>query len=705
MNIEDQSTATQSAPESEEFLQLLLATGEVGTWDWCPPTLDQPKKFSTTLLKMLGLPCDQQVTHEIFLQRVHPEDRDELNRRLQKALKSESGGNFDVVYRAIRENDGMQRCLRSRGKMFFDEQGRAVRFMGTVMDITELKHAEEALVRLNIDLERRIAERTADLENANAALLESQRQLRETLEVIPTQVWCASPDGTSDYQNRRWLEYAGLSKEEAHGWGWKEALHPDDAERYLNFWREILIAGESGEAEARFRRFDGIYRWFLMRAFPQRDDQDNIVRWYGVNTDVDDSKAASRIVAGHLAALTELIGALVQEKDPDRLLEHVGRMIQNQTGCDKVSFWAKNEKGVIEHLAAFFNNSLHSADGLSEPIKRAARYCIDHPIWHNIARSGSVCVEGDFQANPPMARIAGGANSEWVSIMDDAQANEGLIEVIEQFRALGVLSTLSVPMVNSGVLEGKMNIFFRQRRDFCPDELELIKVLARQAMLMTQIVRLSRQSRATAVLEERSRLARDIHDTLAQGFTGVIMQLQAACGAAAKKRMEQVTAHLQRAEDLARISLQEARRSVKALRPRSLDHHTLQDAMKELVVRTCMGTMLDGRFRMEGVAQRLPAETEEGFLRIAQEALTNTLKHASATRFQATLTFSSEQVELRLADDGCGFQEDDTHNGFGLLGMRERADRMGASFSLRAKRGTEILVTLNPTTPIDATYA
>jgi signal transduction histidine kinase len=221
-------------------------------------------------------------------------------------------------------------------------------------------------------------------------------------------------------------------------------------------------------------------------------------------------------------------------------------------------------------------------------------------------------------------------------------------------------------------------------------------------MLAIQLMRLSQQSRQSAVIAERNRMARDIHDTLAQGFTGVIMQLEAAKGAAARGDCTDTAAHIERAGDLARSSLGEARRSVRALRPRSLNDGTLCMALGDLLKRMSNGIDLNAEFYVKGEQRAIPMNWEESLLRIAQESLTNTIKHANARNFRATLNIGIEKVELQLVDDGRGFEPQAEHEGFGLVGMKERVDQIGGQFILRAKvgQGTEILIVLNnPTSP------
>jgi PAS domain S-box-containing protein len=121
-------------------------------------------------------------------------------------------------------------------------------------------------------------------------------QLRDIINTIPALAWSAHPDGSVEFFNRRWLDYAGLSMEEASDWGWTVALHPEDRDRLMDYWRRLLDSGEAGEIEARLRRYDGEYRWFLFRAEPVRDHHGDIFKWYGANTDIEDRKRAEALL-------------------------------------------------------------------------------------------------------------------------------------------------------------------------------------------------------------------------------------------------------------------------------------------------------------------------------------------------------------------------------------------------------------------------
>jgi PAS domain S-box-containing protein len=122
------------------------------------------------------------------------------------------------------------------------------------------------------------------------ALIDSEQSLRLVIDTMPGLVWSSRPDGYIDYLNQRWLDYSGYTLEQASGWGWQNAIHPQDAAGLLEYWNSILGSGIVGEYEARLRRHDGAFRWFLFRGMPLRDQSGAVVKWYGTNTDIEDRK-------------------------------------------------------------------------------------------------------------------------------------------------------------------------------------------------------------------------------------------------------------------------------------------------------------------------------------------------------------------------------------------------------------------------------
>jgi PAS domain S-box-containing protein len=166
------------------------------------------------------------------------------------------------------------------------------------------RRASVEVQRVNQELERRVAERTLELqavnqalrkeiaerERADEAVRQSEDRLRLVVDTLPALVWSKLPDGSADFLNQRFREYTGLSLEEGLGWGWLNAFHPED--RAEEEWRAAFAAGKPFEKEARLRRADGEYRWFLLRAAPLRDERGNVVKWYGTSVDIEDRKRA-----------------------------------------------------------------------------------------------------------------------------------------------------------------------------------------------------------------------------------------------------------------------------------------------------------------------------------------------------------------------------------------------------------------------------
>jgi signal transduction histidine kinase len=219
---------------------------------------------------------------------------------------------------------------------------------------------------------------------------------------------------------------------------------------------------------------------------------------------------------------------------------------------------------------------------------------------------------------------------------------------------------------------------------------KLEATLAENAGLHAQLLA---QAREAGVLDERQRMAGEIHDTLAQGLTGIITQLQAADQR--RDRPEEARRHLDAAARLARESLAEARRSVQALRPQPLEDARLPDALGDVVGRWSAVTGVTTEVTTTGTARPLHPEIEVALLRTAQEALANVAKHADARRVRLTLSYMEDLVTLDVRDDGVGFDpgldpgqpRPDGDGGFGLTAMRRRLDRVAGALEIESEPG------------------
>jgi signal transduction histidine kinase len=210
----------------------------------------------------------------------------------------------------------------------------------------------------------------------------------------------------------------------------------------------------------------------------------------------------------------------------------------------------------------------------------------------------------------------------------------------------------------------------------------LEEAMAENAGLHAQLLT---QAREAGVLDERQRMAREIHDTIAQGLTGIVTQLEAASSAGESR-------HVCAAAQLARDSLAEARRSVHALRPQELEEARLPDALAGVVERWSAVNGVPAALTTTGTALPLLPEIEVALLRVAQEALANVAKHAGASRAGLTLSYMEDLVTLDVRDDGVGFDPSavatgSAEHGFGLGTMRERVLRVGGNLAVEAEPG------------------
>jgi signal transduction histidine kinase len=242
---------------------------------------------------------------------------------------------------------------------------------------------------------------------------------------------------------------------------------------------------------------------------------------------------------------------------------------------------------------------------------------------------------------------------------------------------------------------------------------ELAKANRRLAESMAENSRLHAklvdQAREAGMVEERQRLAGEIHDTLAQGLTGIISQLEAA--EHVRDHRGDWSRHLTQARTLARSSLTEARRSVRALRPEQLEDASLPEALGELARTWSERSGVAARLDTTGIPVRAGADVEAAVFRAAQESLSNVAKHASAGRVQLTLSYLDDTLLLDVADDGIGFDPQAVataagegaggSGGYGLAGMKQRLARIGGTLTIEAAVGTG--TTINATVPLTGT--
>ena len=204
------------------------------------------------------------------------------------------------------------------------------------------------------------------------------------------------------------------------------------------------------------------------------------------------------------------------------------------------------------------------------------------------------------------------------------------------------------------------------------------------------------QERRNAVLQERNRIAQEIHDTLAQNLTAIHLQL-AALQELIHSDNAEIRSQIERLQELARWGLAETRRSVQALRPQILEHSNLVEAFLHLADEARASSALDVRTVIQGQPPPLPPSVEDHLLRMGQEAVTNVLRHAEATHLVMTLACEPGELLFEIRDDGKGFEPQQRREGFGLLGLQERARSIGGKLEIVSApgRGARIVLRLS----------
>ncbi|HEU5080926.1 MAG TPA: PAS domain-containing protein [Opitutaceae bacterium] len=778
--------ANRSCAAEADKRQCLLATleaAQIGLWEGEIKNFSLAEQWSPRFREIFGVPLDAEVSQELFLKCIHPDDRERIERAVVEAVSGANGGRYRAEYRIVKPIDGSVRWVKAWGQAFLSREGKIDRLIGTVLDVTSGKFLEQENARLQAEFEdlfeeapipyvhegsdtrfiraNRAARKLHGIESDDVSEIlgsslvantqENQRRLRESLSLVRTglefepvllelhrkdsgnPVWVhawsrPAPAGgctrtmywdVTDWvlmeQTKAALELTlesgqvgdwdldlerGTSRrsgryDQCFGyaqpipeseWGidqFIQHVHPEDRMRVDGEVRQAIATSEYWKSEFRVVWPDGSLHWIAAGGSTYHMRDGKATHLVGIVMDITDRKraeealrASEQLARGQIEALKGSLEALAREPAPERLVEHIMRTITRQWGAHSSSFWRRNTaKDRVCFEFAFEEDRLVAKDA-----PRFAGMDLELPMeefwpWPEVFRTGKASLIEDIRMVRPFA-------------------------LRDRLLPLGIITVLLIPMTVGGRLEGAIGLRFARKQTFRSEEIELAQTLANQAMLAMELARLSAESRESAVNAERNRLARDIHDTLAQGFTGVIVQLEAAAGAAAQNDFAMVAERMRQASDLARSGLGEARRSIRALRPESLCDGTLFTALHGLLKRMATGTNLSADFRIEGQPRPMPAAWEDTLLRITQESLTNTIKHARARTFHAVLGFRFPEIQLRLVDDGRGFEMGNETDGFGLIGMKERVTQIGGQFKLRSEpgAGVEILVTLGATT-------
>jgi len=549
-----------------------------------------------------------------------------------------------------------------------------------------------------------------------------QERLRLIIDTIPTIVWRKLPDGSADFLNKHFREYTGLSLEDGMGWGWMNAFHPDD--RLKEEWRAALAAGKPFEKEARLRRADGQYRWFLIRAVPLRDERGNIANWYGMTTDIEEMKKAEDRVRLIIDTLPTMVWTLRPNGTIDfvnqRWLDYTGLTLEEEIEEPTRPVHPQDLPRVMEKWLADMaagqpsedEMRLQRADGeyrwflvRTAPLRDEQRNLFK---WYGIAidiedrkraesesRTLLDAIPQQIWSGPPDGTLDY-CNERWRSYiglgLEELQGDgwqrmlhpgdrERVLNAWHESVTKGTLYeqeerhrsadgayrwflARGVPLRNA---DGRIVRWYGTNTDI-EDRKQAEEELRR---LSGQLLRLQD--------EERRNIARELHDSMGQDFVALatmLGQLRSSMPVAERK----LRRLLSKCRDLADKCIGEVRTLSYLLHPPMLEQAGLGDAIRGYVKGFTQRSGIHVELELSPCVGRMPQDVELALFRIVQEALTNIHRHSGSQQAKIRIHRNSN-LTLEISDLGRGPSpsvprgKGDTRFEFGV-GIRSMQERM-----------------------------
>ncbi|MGL5925612.1 PAS domain S-box protein, partial [Chroococcidiopsis sp.] len=664
-----------------------------------------------------------------------------------RALKGERTRSEDLE---IRQNNTTI-PVEAWGTPVYDERGNIAYAIVAFQDITQRKQAEKLLANYNRILEQQVVERTA-------ALRQSEANYRNLIQTANSVILRTDTQGRIRYVNDCGLSFFGYEEEQILGRTLLETIVPETETSGRNLKQFVDNLFDNLEAplpqaylqtENENLCRDGRRVWIAWSNQAILDEQGQVVEILSVGNDITGRKQAQEALQRSETKFRNIFEnsqvGIFRARLSDGLFLDANQRFANLFGFDSPD----EVIGLLHAVDCYVNPSdrhkaveLLNRDGKLQNFEVQLRRRDGTLFWALYSARPNVadeCMEGVIAdiSDRKRAEVALQTSEERLRLALTA-ANQGLYDldlrteerivnpeyalmlgydpatfhepISEWIARLHPDDRESVVATYRAYIAGEIPSYQAEYRQRTQDgqwkwTLSVGKIVAWDElgqptrMLGTHVdINDRKRAEEASILEERNRMAREIHDTLAQAFTGILIQVGAATQVLTDDP-EATQTHLETIEELARIGLGEARRSVTALRPQLLESGNLSTALDRLV--TLMRATTDTAliYQIQGTAYRLPAEVENNLLRIGQEALTNAIRYAEASEIRIELVYDDVQCSLRVKDNGQGFGVGSVPHigGFGLLGMSERAERIGAQLriSSQPEQGTEIVVVVN----------
>jgi PAS domain S-box-containing protein len=575
-----------------------------------------------------------------------------------------------------------------------------------------------------------------------------EERLRLIIDTIPTIVWRKLPNGSADFLNRSFREYTGLSLEDGLGWGWMNAFHPDD--RLTEEWRAALAAGKPFEKEARLRRADGQYRWFLIRAVPLRDEQGNIVNWYGTSSDIEHLKRAEDRVRLIINTIPMMAWSVRPDGAVDfvnqRWLDYTGVSLEEEIENPTCAVHPEDlprvmEKWLVDMAAGEPSEDemrLRRADGeyrwfliRTAPLRDEQGIVVK---WYGLA----IDIEDRKQAESQSRTLLDAIPQQiWSGPLDGTldYCNERWRSYVglglEELRGHGWQS-----MLHRDDRERVLKAWHESVTNGTPYEQEERHrgvdgtyrwFLARGVPLRDaqgRIVRwygtntdiedrkqaeeeLRRLSGQLLLLqdEERRRIARDLHDSTGQDLVALattLSQIHASIPSSSRKLRKLAS----QCQALADQCIRDVRTLSYLLHPPMLDEAGLADAIRHYASGFTHRTGIDVQLEMSPRLRRMKPDVELALFRVVQESLTNIQRHSGSPLAKIRIERDSGKITLEISDKGTGISGSLRRRngklpfglGVGIPSMHERVKLIGGQFDIESSSsGTTVRVRI----PVD----
>jgi PAS domain S-box-containing protein len=595
----------------EERLRLIIDTIPTIVWRKLP---DGSADFlNRNFLEYTGLSSEDGLGWG-WMKVFHPDDR--LKEKWPAAMAA--GKPFQTEAR-LRGTDGQYRWFLIRAMPSQDERGNIVKWYGLTCEIEDLKRAED--------------------------------RIRLVINTIPTMVWTLQPDGAVDFVNQRSLDYTGLSLEEqlADPTG---AVHPEDLPRVMEKWLAGMAAGEPSEDEIRLRRADGEYRWFLIRTAPLRDEQGNVVKWYGVSFDIEDRKRAEEALRSSEREQRRIATQLERER---------ARLVEAQEMA-KIGSW----EAELQSLNVIWSEQTHRI----------------------------------FETDPSRFHPTRPKFRELIHPEDRAKVDAAFVVSLGKRSPSTVEYRIVMPDGRVKILEERWQAFHDEEgkpvrvAGTCRDITQRVRAEEELQRLSGQLLRLQD--------EERRRIARDLHDSTGQDLVALattLSQLHASIPSSSRKLRKLAS----QCQALADQCIREVRTLSYLLHPPMLDEAGLDDAIRHYASGFTERTEIQIELEISPRLGRMKPDVELTLFRVVQESLTNIQRHSGSPQSKIWIERAPGKITLEISDKGSGIPGSPRRQngklslglGVGIPSMHERVKLIGGQLDIESgSSGTTVRVTI-----------